>query len=47
MILRLLSGEFDRLSGRYLRVVKDPGAVLAHANEILEKDLLTLRIKWK
>ena len=41
----LVSGRADRLSGRYFRAPIDFGATVARTEEILEGDLLTLRIR--
>lgn len=42
--LQLVSGKADRLSGRYFLVTSDFDDILRRTDEILEKDLLTLRI---
>jgi NAD(P)-dependent dehydrogenase (short-subunit alcohol dehydrogenase family) len=43
-VVKLASGNYDALSGRYLTVADDLDALLARAAEIQDKDLLTLRL---
>ena len=45
LILRLVNGEADALTGRYVEPHRPLGEVLARTDEILEKDLYTLRIR--
>jgi len=45
LALRLLSGEFDSLSGRYFEAVSDLDATLAQAEAIGRDDRLVLRIR--
>lgn len=42
----LTSGAADRLSGRYFLATTDLGETIGRTDEILEKDLLTLRIRF-
>jgi NAD(P)-dependent dehydrogenase (short-subunit alcohol dehydrogenase family) len=42
---RLASGEADKLSGCFVSVFDDLGALVANADEIREKELYTLRIR--
>jgi NAD(P)-dependent dehydrogenase (short-subunit alcohol dehydrogenase family) len=43
-VVKLVSGKYDALSGRYLTVADDLDALLARASEVQRKDLLTLRL---
>ncbi len=45
LIINLLSGKADKLSGRYFSVSQNFDNIIANADEIISKDLLTLRIK--
>jgi NAD(P)-dependent dehydrogenase (short-subunit alcohol dehydrogenase family) len=45
MVLNLLSGRADRLSGCLFSAGEDFGAILENADEILENDGLRLRLK--
>lgn len=45
LILDLVSGKADHLTGRYFLVTKDLDKTIQQSDEILSKDLLTLRIK--
>ena len=45
LVLKLLSGQADKLVGRYFRVRDDFESIVARADEIVSKDLLTLRIR--
>ncbi len=47
LILKLLSGRADRLSGRFFSPRSDFEALLADEERILEEDLWTLRIKGR
>ena len=44
LCLFLASGKADRLSGRYVHVTDDVTEMVAHADEIVEKDLHVLRM---
>ncbi len=44
LIIKLLSGKADRLTGRYFPVTQDFDEIVAKTDEIINKDLLTLRI---
>jgi NAD(P)-dependent dehydrogenase (short-subunit alcohol dehydrogenase family) len=43
VLLRIATGEFDRLSGRHLSVHDDLDALLAHTDDVLRDDLYVLR----
>lgn len=43
LVLRIATGEVDRLSGRHLSVHDDIGFLLAHTDRILQDDLCVLR----
>lgn len=45
LVLRLARGEADSLSGRYLSVYDDVGALIARADEIRRDNLYTLRLR--
>jgi len=45
MALALVSGRADALSGRYLEATSDFEQTVARTEEIIERDLLTLRIR--
>ena len=45
LCVRLVRGEADALSGRYLLVQQDLDELVARADEIVERDLWTLRIR--
>lgn len=45
LLLRLVDGSADRLTGRYILATDDLDETLARADAIVENDLLTLRIK--
>jgi NAD(P)-dependent dehydrogenase (short-subunit alcohol dehydrogenase family) len=45
LCVKLVSGRADALTGRYLLVSQDIEETLARVDEIVEKDLLTLRIR--
>ena len=45
LCVELVSGRADALSGRYLLVSQDLDEVLGQADQIVEQDLLTLRIR--
>jgi NAD(P)-dependent dehydrogenase (short-subunit alcohol dehydrogenase family) len=45
LCLRLVCGEADELSGRYILFTQDLDELVAHAGEIVERDLWTLRIR--
>jgi NAD(P)-dependent dehydrogenase (short-subunit alcohol dehydrogenase family) len=45
LCVRLASGRYDALSGRFLKVEDDLDALLERAEEIKEQDLLVLRLK--
>jgi NAD(P)-dependent dehydrogenase (short-subunit alcohol dehydrogenase family) len=45
LVLRLASGEADVLTGRYIGVHDDLDLMLRHSEEILRRDLYTLRIR--
>lgn len=45
LILRLIGGEADALTGRYLEPHRDLDALLSRVEEVIEKDLHTLRIR--
>lgn len=46
LIINLLSGKADKLTGRYFGVSQDFDDIIANADEIISKDLLTLRISF-
>ncbi len=43
-VVKLASGKYDALSGRYLTVADDLDALLARAGDIQKRDVLTLRL---
>lgn len=45
-IIKLLSGKADKLTGRYFPVTHDFDQIIAKTDEIISKDLLTLRIRY-
>ncbi|MGB9596982.1 MAG: SDR family NAD(P)-dependent oxidoreductase [Candidatus Poribacteria bacterium] len=45
-IIKLLSGKADKLTGRYFPVTQNFDEIIAKADEIINKDLLTLRIRY-
>lgn len=45
LVVKLLSGRADRLTGRYFLVLQDFDEIVAKADEIISKDSLTLRIR--
>jgi NAD(P)-dependent dehydrogenase (short-subunit alcohol dehydrogenase family) len=45
LVIALLSGKADRLSGRYILATQSLDDLLAQADEIVERDLWTLRIR--
>jgi len=45
LALQLVSGRADRLTGRYFLAPCDFDAIVARTDEIIEKDLLTLRLQ--
>ncbi len=45
LIVNLLSGKADKLTGRYFSVSQNFEDIIANADEIISRDLLTLRIK--
>ncbi|HGE71125.1 TPA: SDR family oxidoreductase [Candidatus Poribacteria bacterium] len=45
LILKLLSGKADKLTGRYFPVSQNFDEIIARTDEIISKDLLTLRIR--
>jgi len=45
LVVKLVSGKADKLTGRYFRVSQDFDEIIAKADEILSDDLLTLRIR--
>lgn len=45
LILELVSGKADRLTGRYFLVTENLDKILERSDEIISKDLFTLRIK--
>ena len=45
LVLQLVSGKADRLTGRYLLAHRDLDQILERADEIIAGDLLTLRIR--
>jgi len=45
LILNLVSGKADKLTGRYIRVTQDFDELIARADEIVSGDLYTLRIR--
>jgi hypothetical protein len=44
-ILELVSGKADRLTGRYFLPHQDLDEIIKRTDEIISKDLLTLRIR--
>jgi len=46
LIVELVSGRADRLTGRYFAVRRDLDEIVAQADEIIANDLLTLRIRY-
>jgi hypothetical protein len=45
LVLELVSGKADRLSGRYFLAVRDINEIIEQTDKILLEDLLTLRIE--
>ena len=45
LCVKLVSGRADALTGRYLLVSQDLDDILDRVDEILDQDLLTLRIR--
>ncbi len=45
-VVYMCSGKADKLRGRYFDVEQDIGAVVEHAEEILEKNKLDLKIDY-
>ncbi len=45
-IIQLVSGKADRLTGRYLRLPQNFEELVEQIDEILSRDLLTLRIRY-
>lgn len=45
LCIRLVSGQADRLTGRYFLVTKDFDEIIAETDAILKHDLMTLRIR--
>ena len=44
-VIELLSGRADRLSGRYILATEDLETLISQADQIVEQDLWTLRIR--
>ncbi len=45
LIIKLVSGKTDNLTGRYFLATQDIDEIIEHADEIISKDYLTLRIQ--
>jgi 3-oxoacyl-[acyl-carrier protein] reductase len=45
LCVRLASGRYDALSGRFLSIADDPDGMLGRAGDIAEHELYTLRFK--
>ena len=43
--MRLASGKYDALTGRFLRVEDDLNALIGQVPDISQRELLTLRIR--
>jgi len=45
LCVRLASGKYDALTGRFLRVEDDLNAIIGQVPDISQRELLTLRIR--
>jgi len=45
LCVRLASGKYDALTGRFLRVEDDLNALIGQVPDIIQRELLTLRIR--